>query len=144
MVWASWHVLTPKVCTFTSLEYPPPAALACGFPITWCCMGQPMPLPIGNCSRHSQTWKLAWVWKMCCLKWQFVVVICWLLLRVWEDDTTVSKPWPDPLFPLILVIMGILARCNALYIPVAMFACKAKNTPSGAFLNRSIGFGWSG
>jgi len=23
-----------------------------------------------------------------------------------EDDTTVSKPWPDPLFPLILVIMG--------------------------------------
>jgi hypothetical protein len=66
---------------------------------------------------------------------------------------TVSKPWPDPLFPLILVIMGILARCNALYIPVAMFACKAKsvilvqvslldlNTPSGAFLNRSIGFG---
>ena len=23
--------------------------------------------------------------------------------------------------------MGILARCNALYIPVAMFACKAKN-----------------
>lgn len=23
-----------------------------------------------------------------------------------EDDMTVSKPWPDPLFPLILVIMG--------------------------------------